>query len=111
MKIGALRHRIQIQSLSLASDGQGGSTETWATVATVWADVQPVSASERVYGQKLEYQRSHKVIIRYLADLTIGVSNTHRFLFDSRTFQIKGVYKMDEKKFWLKIDAMENQGT
>lgn len=106
--IGALRHRIQIQSLTLTPDGQGGQTESWTDLAAVWADVQPVSASERIYSRQTQYTRTHKVVIRYLEDLTSSVSTAHRFLFDNRTFHIRGIRKMDEKKFWLLIDAEEN---
>lgn len=111
IKIGALRHRITIQKLNLTRDGQGGQTETWSDFSIVWADVQPVSANERLYTRQIQYQRSHKVIIRYLEDLTKDVTSTFRFLFDSRTFQIKGIRRLDEKKFWLLIDAEENRGT
>lgn len=109
--VGNLRHRITIQSLSLTEDGQGGSSQSWADLATVWAQVEPVSTRERLYAEQIEYQRTHKVVIRYLADLTAGVTHTHRFLFGGRTFQIKSVRQDIEKKFWTFIDAEENQGT
>jgi len=109
--VGKLRHRIKIQTLTRSSDGQGGFSSSWTDLATVWADIKPTSSKERLYAQQLEYQRSHKVVIRYLADLTAGVTNTHRFTFDGRTFQIKGVRLLDEKKFWMLLDAEENQGT
>lgn len=105
--IGKLRHRITFETLAQVSDGQGGSTETWSTLATVWASVTPVSSKERLYGQKIDYQRSHKVIIRHRTDITQEM----RFTYDSRTFQIKGALRPDERKFYLFIDAEENQGT
>lgn len=110
-EIGKLRHRITIQTLVRATDGQGGFTSTWTDLATVWADIKPVSSQERLFTQKVDYQRSHKVVIRYLSDLTAGVTNTHRFIFDGRTFQIKGVRLFDEQKFYMMLDAEENQGS
>jgi len=111
VKIGALRHRITIQSLLLAPDGQGGNTEVWTDLCEIWADVQPVSSNERLYARQLQYTRSHKVIIRNLEDLDVGVTHTHRFLFDQRTFHIKGIRRLDEKRFWLILDAEENVAT
>ena len=107
VSIGDLRHRIAFQTLSRATDGQGGFVETWSDLATVWAFVKPVSSKERLFGQRLQYQRSHEVVIRWRNDITQEM----RFLFDSRIFQIKGVRAPDERKFFLMIDAEENQGT
>ncbi len=105
--IGELRQRIVIQTLSTAPDDQGGSTETWTTFATVWAKIEPVSSRERYYSEQIQYQRSHKITMRYLA----GVTNTMRISFDSRTFQIKGTRRLDERRFWMAVDVEENQGT
>ena len=52
--IGKLRHRISLQSVTLTSDGAGGSTESWAEVAELWAAIEPASARERLFAGKLE---------------------------------------------------------
>jgi len=106
-RIGDLRHRITIESLTLAGDGQGGSSETWATFATVWASVEPVKGGERFFSEQIQYQRTHKIIIRHLT----GINSTMRISFDGRTFQIKAIRRADERKFFMLIDAEENQGT
>lgn len=93
--------------MSQVSDDQGGFTETWADAFTVWASVEPVSSRERLFSQQIQYQRSHKVIIRWRT----GITQEMRFTFDSRTFQIKGVRRFDERRFYMIIDAEENQGT
>lgn len=107
LNIAELRHRITIQSITEVSDGQGGKTENWSTVATVWARIEPVSSRERLYSDKLEYQRTHKIAIRYRSDIT----NDMRILFNGRYFQIKSVYSPDEREAYTFIDAEENQGT
>lgn len=105
--IGKLRSRITFETLSRSDDDQGGFTETWTELVTVWAHVRPVSSRERFFSDQIQYQRSHEVVIRHRDDITQEM----RFTFDSRTFQIKGVRSPDEKGFWLVIDAEENQGT
>lgn len=107
VSIGDLRHRVTFQTLSRVSDNQGGFTESWSNLAEVWAFIKPVSSKERLFGQRLQYQRSHEVIIRFRNDITQEM----RFLFDNRIFQIKGTRASDERKFFLTIDAEENQGT
>lgn len=105
--ISNMRHRITFQTLSNVADGQGGVTTSWSDLATVWAYVKPISSRERLYTKQIQYQRSHEVIIRHRTD----IDQTMRFTFDSRTFQIKGVRRPDERKAFLIIDAEENQGT
>lgn len=107
LDIVELRHRITFQSVAQVTDGMGGFTSTWGDVATVWAKVEPVNASERLISEKLETQRSHKVKIRYRTDITTDM----RFIFKGRTFQVKGFYSPDERDSYTFIDAEENQGT
>ena len=109
-RIGALRHRVTFQYLTRTTDGQGGFTSTWADMPSlpeVWGEVTPAKTYERFFSEQIQYQRSHQVIVRYRTDLTQEM----RMLFDSRIFQIKGIRKPDERKFFLVIDLQENQGT
>lgn len=106
-EISELRHRIVVEQLSNAADNQGGFTTTWTTLATIWAKVEPTKAWERAFAQKVEYQRSHVAWIRHRTDITSSM----RISFDSRYFQIKGIRRPDEKKFYLVLDLEENQGT
>lgn len=91
----------------MVNDGQGGSNETWCDVATVWAYVEPTKSNERFFSQQIQYQRTHKVTIRHLDNVTTDM----RFIYDNRTFQIKGIRRPDERKYFLIIDAEENRGT
>jgi SPP1 family predicted phage head-tail adaptor len=107
LDIAELRHRITFQRVTQVSDGMGGFTTAWNDIVTLWAKVEPVSASERLYSERLETQRSHKVKIRFRNDITTDM----RFVFKGRTFQVKGVYSPDERRAYTFIDAEENQGT
>lgn len=107
LPISELRHRITIQTLALTSDGQGGFTEAWTDVATVWAQVKPVNANERLFAQKLEPLVTHLITIRYRSDIT----STMRVSFDSRTFQIKAPYSPDERNAYLVFQAVEDSQT
>ena len=49
-RLGKMRHRVEIQTETLVADGGGGGSSTWATVATVWAEMR--------YGVKLMTPRN-----------------------------------------------------
>lgn len=101
--IGDLRHRITIQSRTPTPDEMGGFTEAWSSVATVWSDIKPISANERMFAMKLEDNTTHKIRIRHRAGLDAGM----RILFGSRTFQIKGIITDEERRVWMEIRAVE----
>lgn len=108
--IADMRHRITFQFVTRTPDGQGGFTEVWANLAsvpTVWAFVCPVAARERLFSSQVQYQRTHKVAMRYRSDITTEM----RFLYDGRTFQLHGTIQPDGRKFFMVVDAEENQGT
>ena len=105
--IGELRNRILIQDLVLTSDGQGGFSEAWIDVVTVWAKVNPIKKSERIYAGRIEYQRTHEVTIRNLSAIT----NTMRIIFNNATLQIKSTRSLQNQPFYMVIDCEENQGT
>jgi len=105
--IGELRNRILIQDLVLTSDGQGGFSEAWVDVATVWAKVNPIKKSERIYAGRIEYQRTHEVTIRNLSAIT----NTMSIIFNNATLQIKSTRSLQNQPFYMVIDCEENQGT
>lgn len=105
--ISDLRHRITIQSFTKVADGQGGYTTTWADVKTVWAKIENVTGVEKVFAQRLDTNYDHKITIRY----TTGISPKMRIVFDSRIFQIHSVSKVDERRWFTEILAIEGVGS
>jgi len=107
LKIRDLRHRISIEQLTRTADGQGGFTESWSQFASVWANIVPTSAAERFFAQRIESNVTHKIGIRYLS----GVASEMRIIFETRIFQIHGVRKIDEEKWFMILDCVENVGS
>lgn len=88
MRIGPLRHRVTIQSATLAQDSVGQPIATWANLATnpsVWAEVTSAPAGERFVsgGEQVLANLTHKVRIRYRTDVTVKmrVSHLSRYLY------------------------------
>lgn len=88
MQAGALRHRVTLQRLVPVQDPATGVVNpTWATLANVWASVQPLSAREFLQAAAVSSQIVARIRIRYLP----GVMPSMRILHGERTYNIEGV--------------------
>jgi SPP1 family predicted phage head-tail adaptor len=103
LKIGDLRHYIELQSYNDFTDVYGKTVRTWETYATVFAQVTPTSNSESINGLQLNSSTTHAVMIRYRDD----VQSNHRILFGSRILNIQSVRNLDEMKVALGIVCQE----
>ena len=101
--IAQMKHRVALQSVAQASDGQGGFTDTWTTSATVWAAIEPLNGFEKLQAMQLASPVTHKVTIRYRA----GVTTKDRLLYGSRVFHIKEVINVDEDRNFLRLRCVE----
>ncbi len=99
---GALRHRVTIQRPSTTKDRLGGPTRTWIPVATLWADIQPLSGREAVIANRLSAQITHQITVRYqpVFDNPQQVSQM-RVLYRSRIFNIHSALNDDEQRVAL----------
>lgn len=95
MNPGQLRHRVSVQSRTRVSDGQGGYTETWATVTNgaTFAKIEPASSQEVFRANQLKHVVTHKVTIRFLD----GITSAHRVVFDGRAFNVRSVLNPGER--------------
>lgn len=103
MNIGALDHRVKLQTASRVTDSAGGWTVTWADTATVWASVEPVSGREPFVAQQLQGHVTHKVLIRYRS----GITHDMRVLFGTRKFDVQAVINDKERNETLMLYCQE----
>lgn len=101
--IGRLRHRLTLESATRTPDGGGGASESWATVATVWASITPTGGSEAIDADALTGRISHEIVFRHRP----GVAPVMRLRRGNRVFEIAAVIDIDERKRWLKCLCME----
>lgn len=110
-QIAKMRRRLVIEQPVSTPDGQGGFTTVWTTFATVWGEVKTSSRSERWFSDQVQPVGSHKIVIRW----TAGLVETMRVKLDSvdvsRTYQIKGITFLDDKRFFVLLDCVENVGS
>ena len=103
MKAGKMDERITIQTLTQGTGSIGNPTESWADLATVWADVQPETGKEILETggsrQQLENgreitERRARFFIRHRSDVT----TKHRISYDSELWDIESIRVVDKDK-------------
>ena len=86
MQAGKLDRQIILKSYSSVTDNMGGITETYTTVATVWADVIALRGTQFFAAQQVNSAITTKFRIRYRDD----VKATWRIEWKGREFDIIG---------------------
>jgi len=103
-----LSERVAIQQTSTSSDGQGGRTTSWSTLATVYAKVQPLNSREAIQARAVASEVAYRVLLRFRSD----VDATMRLLWTpswssaagSKTLEIHGVRMQRDA---LELDCAE----
>lgn len=104
IRAGKLRHKLTLQAATESADAVGGTTETWAAVATIWGDIRPLKAEELVNADKLTQTATHNIRIRYYS----GLTPSHRLVYDTtRTFQIIEVISVRERGHMMDLRCKE----
>lgn len=67
---GRMDQRITLQAPSASVDALGQRVETWADVATVWAEVQPLRGREFFAAGAMQSEAAVRVRMRYRTDVT-----------------------------------------
>ncbi len=95
--IGAMRQRVTLEAPVDAPDGAGGFTRTHATLASLWARIEPVEAHDDFIEQRQEQQTTHRVTIRWRSD----VAQPMRFDFHGRKLLVLSAVDPDERRRFL----------
>lgn len=89
---GVLRERVVIQSKTTTADTQGGRAVAWGTLATVWAAVTPMRATEVLAAQSIGSQATYAVEMAYRTDVTPSMRVVWTpYRGSSKTLEVAGV--------------------
>lgn len=105
MKIGALRHRVQIEEKTRAPTLTGGANETWGPVKERWAEVRPARSGEILAADALGLRTQMVVVIRHDPTIKAHMRLTH----NGRVLTITGVRHLLEGLRWTLLDCVEGQ--
>ena len=106
MRSGSLNRLIDIEDLTVTTDGMGASVESWSTYkGNVWAAIWPVSAKERIQAGKQELEITHRIRIRYISGITADM----RIKYGSSYFEIASILDPGTENRMIDILATEEQ--
>ncbi len=107
-----LRHKLVLEAPSRVSDTGGGVTLIWTELGTVWADITPKSATERLSGERLSSRVTHRITIRSAPeDSPRRPTPECRFRRGARIFSILGIAEHDQRGAYLTCWAEEGPFT
>ena len=102
--LGDLNKRIEIQAQTKVSDGMGGFTVTWQSVAaSVPAAIWPVSAKEQLQAMGQTMTITHRVRIRYRSILRAS----WRIAWAGRYFNIISIVDVNMAHRWMDLLCRE----
>lgn len=88
MQAGKLRHQVTIQEpVNDQNPDTGAVNKTWRDIATVWAEVSPLSAREFIAAQASQGEITTRITIRFRT----GITRQNRILFREEIYNIEGV--------------------
>lgn len=92
-----LNRRVTIESKTVTRDSYGGQIEAWATLATVSAEIQPMTGREMM-GSGLELDETpHKIRFRYGSTWSALNVRDHRLTFGGKTFDLVSVNNVEQR--------------
>lgn len=107
--IGRMNERVAIQSPTETADAVGQPQQSWATDATVWAEVVATGGTEFVGDGQVRAVVSHRVVVRRSAD-TLAVTAKKRLLvatMSNKVLNVTAVTAVDGRREFLAILCTE----
>lgn len=109
MKVGELRQRITIESLTETPDGGTSLTQSFPDLVSTWAKVEDIRGVVKFGATQIDPESTHLFTIRYYP----GITTEDFILFDGRRFRIRAVSDRFERGRFLALEAQEafDEGT
>lgn len=100
MKVGKLRKKLTIQSVTETQNAYGEPVQTWAThAANRWTEVVQRAGDESFDGKRFLDTRRVVFRIRY----TAGVRPKMRVLYNGEDYDIQEVFDVGERRRFLEL--------
>ena len=108
LRAGQLNRRVTLQRPSNAQDSFGAVQSTWIDVATVWADIQPLSGRELENARRMASEISHQITLRYQTLFTdTRAVAAYRARYKGRVFNLHAALNEDEANVLITLLASE----
>lgn len=108
MRAGRLRHKIDIQSYSVAASSYGEPVKTWSNlISSRFSDVEYLSGSESFEGEGLPSRISNQVAIFTIRHTTYAIDQTMRVVHNSKNWNILRIedvgYRHRVHRIWAEL--------
>lgn len=111
MKIGDLRHRVEVQTNTPTKDSHGGEIDSWATTSTVWAFVQTLTGRKLELARQIHAEATVEIRTRYCGSGgSANITVDNRLLFNDRILEPVVVINENERNIMLRITCKEKRG-
>lgn len=100
---GMLSTELKLEACTPVPDGMGGHSEDWDAVATLFAKVEPRSATSRFGADQTVETVTHRITMRHRAGVLAGM----RFTRPGRVYEIMTVHDPDETARYLVCGTRE----
>lgn len=87
MNIGKLRHRVTLQKQINTQNDYGAFVTTWQDIATVWAEIKPISGREYFEANQVHSEVTTQIWLRYRD----GIEPTMRVAHNGKQYEIVSV--------------------
>lgn len=94
---GRLTARLDLEMRTDVPDGQGGATQGWSVVRSLWAAIEPVSEASHERASAEGVTITHRVWLVFCSGVAVGM----RFRKGRRILAIRAVMDPDETRRFL----------
>lgn len=94
LRSGSLDRRIELQAKAVTRDDIGEEQITWATFATVWANVQGLRGKEFFAAAEMQDSIDFRIRTRYRDDVT----RDQRILFEGQLLDIVSIVETGHRE-------------
>lgn len=97
--IGKLNKRITIKTINAVSDGYGGFVESLTTIGTYWANIVPLSSSERFENSLNTIRSTYEIRLR---KDSVTPTKRQRIEYGSSVFEINSIKEENlDDRYWV----------
>ncbi len=105
MRAGNLRQRVAIQNYTETRDAMGHPIQSYSTVATVYAAVEPIKGREFFAAEQVQSDTDVRIRMRYRDDITIDTRS--RVTHETHTYDVMNVIHVSERHRELHLMCKE----
>ena len=109
MKAGPLNKRATFKSLVVTPDGAGGGTQAWLDYVTVWAQLVPDRAREKIQQGRIADNQAGVLRVRSSAATRL-LDDTYRVIVDGVTYNVRSNSNPDQRNDIIEL-IVETDGT